>query len=114
MYDEFIEFYVRNWKNLFFNYTVTAENIQTKIQKMVYDRNKFYQFKYDIEVDKNHSCDAASKLTKSYLQKRYPKISFLTTNSEEFEFEVNSFINELFYFWISRTFVIQLFVLDEY
>lgn len=113
LYDHFLEFYVRRWEYLFVGYGVTNKNIQTKIQKMADDRNQFYQFKHDIELDKNKSCGAVSKLTKSYLQKRYPKISFLTTNSEEFEFEVNSFINELLYFWISRTFVIQLFVLDE-
>ena len=113
LYDHFLEFYVLRWEYLFVGYGVNNKNIQTKIQKMADDRNQFYHFKHDIEVDKNKSCGAVSKLTKSYLQKRYPKISFLTTNSEEFEFEINSFINELLYFWISRTFVIQLFILDE-
>ena len=113
LYEHFLEFYVGHWEDLFVGYCVTNKNIKSKIQKMIDDRNQFYQFKHDIEVDKNKSCGAVSKLTKSYLKKRYPKISFLETNSEEFEFEVNSFINELFYFWLNQTFVIQLFVLDE-
>lgn len=113
LYNHFIEFYVGKWKNLFLNYTVTTDNIQTKIQKMVDYRNQFYQFKHDIEVDKNKSCGAVSKLTKSYLKKRYPKISFLETNSEEFEFEVNSFVNEVFGFKLNQTFIIETFILDE-
>ena len=113
LYDNFIEFYVGNWEGLFVGYGVTNENIQPKIQKMIDDRNKFYQFKHDIEIDKNKSCSAVSKLTKSYLQKRYPKISFLTTNSEEFEFEVNSFVNEVFGFKLNQTFIIETFILDE-
>jgi hypothetical protein len=113
LYDHFIEFYVGKWKNLFLNYTVTTDNIQTKIQKMVDYRNQFYQFKHDIELDKNKSCDLTNKITKSYLKKRYPKISFLTTNSEEFEFEVNSFVNEVFGFKLNQTFIIETFILDE-
>ena len=114
LYDEFIEFYVRNWKNLFFNYTVTVENIQTKIQKMVDDRNKFYQFKHDIETDKNQSCDVASKLTKSYLKKRYPKIYFTDSRySDAFEFSIKSFVNEVIGFNRDQTFIIEPFVLDE-
>lgn len=108
-----MEFYVRHWGDLFVGYGVNNKNLQPKIQKIVDDRNKFYQFKHDIEVDKNQSCDAMNKITKSYLQKHYPKISFLKSDSEKFEFEVNSFVNELFYLWLNRTFVIQSFVLDE-
>ena len=113
LYDHFIEFYVGKWEDLFVGYSVTNKNIQTKIQKMADDRKQFYQFKHDIEVDKNKSCDLTNKITKSYLKKRYPKISFLTTNSEEFEFEVNSFVNELFGFKLNQTFIIETFILDE-
>lgn len=114
LYDEFIEFYVRNWKNLFFNYTVTAENIQTKIQKIVDDRNQFYQFEHDIEEDKNQSCDVASELTKSYLKKRYPKIYFTDSRySDAFEFSIKSFVNEVIGFHRGQTFIIEPFILDE-
>lgn len=114
LYDEFIEFYVRNWEKLFFNYTVTNQNIQTKIQKMVDDRNKFYQIKHDIKENKNQSCGLISKLTKSYLQKRYPKLSFTNGRySGTFEFSINSFVNEVFRFNIGRIFIIEPFVLDE-
>ena len=114
LYDEFIEFYVRHWENLFIKYGVTDENIQTKIQKMVDARNKFYQIKHDIEADKNQSCGVTSKLTKSYLQKRYPKIYFTNSlYSDTFEFSIKSFVNEVIGFNRSQTFIIQSFVLDE-
>ena len=101
-------------KKLFFNYTVTDQNIQTKIQKMVDDRNKFYQIKHDIKENKNQSCGLTSKLTKSYLQKRYPKLSFTNGRySGTFEFSINSFVNEVFRFNIGRIFIIEPFVLDE-
>ena len=112
LYDHFLDFYVHNWENLFIGYGVTNENIQPKIQKMIDDRNKFYYIKDDIK-DMKQSCEATNKITKSYLQKRYPKISFLEANSEEFEFEVNSFVNELFRFCLGQTFVIQSFILDD-
>ena len=114
MYEHFLEFHVGHWEDLFVGYCVTNKNIKSKIQKMIDDRNKFYQFKYDIEVDKNHSCDAASKLTKSYLKKRYPKIYFTDSlYSDAFEFSIKSFVNEVIGFNRGQTFIIEPFVLDE-
>ena len=68
LYDEFVELYVRHWKELFSKYSVTDKNIQTKIQKMADDRNKFYQIKHNIETDKNQPCGVTSKLTKTIHQ----------------------------------------------
>ena len=114
LYEEFVEFYVRHWKELFCKYGVTDKNIQHKIQKMVDDRNKFYQMKHDIEADKNQPCGVASKLTKSYLKKRYPKLSFNNGRySDTFEFSINSFVNEVFGFKLNQTFIIETFVLDK-
>lgn len=114
LYDEFIEFYVKYWEILFHHYGVNSDNIQTKIQKMVDDRNKFYQIKHNIESDKNQPCGVASKLTKSYLKKRYPKLSFNNGRySDTFEFSINSFVNEVFGFKLNQTFIIETFVLDK-
>ena len=114
MYDEFVEFYVRHWKELFCKYGVTDKNIQHKIQKIADDRNKFYQIKHNIEENTNQLYGATNKITKSYLQKRYPKLSFKNGRySDTFEFSINSFVNEVFGFKLNQTFIIETFVLDE-
>ena len=78
------------------------------------DHNKFYQIKHDIKENKNQSCGLTSKLTKSYLQKRYPKIYFTDSRySDAFEFSIKSFVNEVIGFNRGHTFIIEPFVLDE-
>lgn len=107
LYYEWVDFYVGRWKKLFFEYSVTNDNIQTKIQEIVDNRNDFYQIKHE-------SGDVPKKLTKYYLKKRYPKLFFENGRySSTFEFSIDSFIKEVFGFNISQIFIIEPFVLDE-